>query len=353
MKKLVYSIISIIGLVASISGCSPKEVNNSKALESDKIKIGVVETRATEYRSSIHWYGRDLNKISEQKLDYAMLGSAFHNPVYYENNIFMIPQGLGNKKDSKKVISLDKNSFEITEYPFKNIALNDLAVCENYIYTINTLNGNTHITRLDVRNNESKEIILDKEYISGITSVNDKIYGFSSNMLTETPKFYLYIFNEDLDLLDKKDITQYGTGQYKFACDEKYLYAGVMSTKDDKPASSILKIALDTNEVKAVDIGEKCPNDLLQYNDKMIITNHDLVTYQGNKITVFDKETEEAETIELNKKTEFAGIFGSSLVVANQESISLYNIENDFELIKEVSIKKQEDTYISSIIILE
>ncbi|MGJ0848713.1 hypothetical protein ACR77J_18750 [Tissierella praeacuta] len=351
MKRLVY-IVGIIGVLVTINGCSPK-LDKSKFLGSEKAKIGIVETIATEYNSSIHWYDKDLNKVSEQKLKYAMLGSSFHNPVYYDNKVFMIPQGLGNKKDSKKVISLDKNNFEITEYSFNNIALNDVAVSEDYIYTINTLNGNTHISRLDKKNNEIKEIIVDKEYFSGITILKGKIYAFSSNMLTTFPRFYLYIYNEELDILDKKDITQYGTGQYKFMYDEKYLYAGVTSTKEDKPANSILKVSIDTNAVEIIDIGEEFPNDILQYNNKIIITNHDLVTYEGSKITILDKNTQELEIVELNRKAEFAGVIGNSLVVADQESVSLYNIENKFKLIKDIFIEKHEDSYISSIIILE
>lgn len=351
MKKLAF-ITWVIGVLVIINGCSSK-IDNTMNLNSEEIKIGVVETTASEYKSNIHWYDKDLNKVSDQKLKYAMLGSSFHNSFYYDDEIFMIPQGLGNKKDSKKVISINKDDFKITEYPFNNIALNDLAVSKDYIYTINTLNGNTQISRLDKINHKMKEIIIEKEYVSGITAIKGKLYAFSSNMLTSSPEFYVYIYNEELELLDKKDITQYGTGQYKFMYDDKYLYAGVMNTDEDKPANRILRISIDNNEVESIDIGEEFPNDILQYKDKIIITNHDLVAYEGSKITILDKETHEFESIELNTKVEFASIMGKFLVIANQENISLYDIENKFKLIKEMSIEKHESSYISSLIILE
>jgi len=351
MKKFIY-IIGMVGILIIINGCSHK-AGSFKTLNIKQAKIGIVETTATDYESTIHWYDKELNKVSEKNMKYAMLGSAFHNPVYYDNEIYMIPQGLGNAKDSKKVISLNKNNFEIKEFPINNIALNDVAVSNDYIYTINTLSGNTHICRLNKSDNTLKEIIIYDEYISGITAIRGKIYAFSSNMLTSTPECYLYIYNEELEILYRKDITQYGTSQYKFMHDEDYLYAGVIMTKEDKPASTILKISIETNEIEAINIGEEFPNDILQYKDKIIITNHDLVAYEGTKITILDKITQKSESIELNTKTEFAGIMENMLVISNQEKISLYDIENKFELIKEIDIKRKDNSYISSIIFVE
>lgn len=351
MKKFIY-LIAIVGILITTNGCDNMEYN-LKTLDMKQVKIGVVETTSSDYDSRIHWYDGDLNEVSQKNMKYAMLGSAFHNPVYYGDEIYMIPQGLGSKKDSKKVIGLNKNDFKITEFPFKNIALNDVAVSGDYIYTINTLSGNTHICRLNKNQNTLEEVILYNEYVSGVTAVKEKIYAFSANMLSPSPEFYIYIYNEDLELLDKKDITQYGTGQYKFMYDENYLYTGVMLTKEDRPASTILKISVDTNEIEAIDIIEEFPNDILQYKDKIIITNHDLVGYEGTKITVLDKATQEFESVELNTKTEFADIMDNLLVILNQEKISLYNIENKFELIKEISIEKKDNSYISGIIIIE
>lgn len=350
MKSIVY-IIGMIVILAIINWHRYEaEDFNYQGIE--EIKIGVIETTANEHKSCIHWYDENLNKISEQKLQYAMLGSPFHNPVYYNNEIYLIPQGLGNRKDSKKVISLNREDFNITEYPFNNIALNDIAVSEDYIYTINTLNGNTHISKLSRRDSRLEEVVIEDEYISGIVAIKGKLYAFSSNMQTSSPKFYIYIYNEELDLLDIRDITKYGTGQYKFSNDENYLYANVMVTKDEKPGTMILKISIETNEIEAIDINEEFPNDILQYKDKIIITNHDLIMYKGNKITILDKNTQETETIELDRKTEFAGIIGNLLIIGNQENIGLYSIENRFELVKEIFIDKSNESYISNIIVL-
>lgn len=342
----------IIILLFTISGCSEK-TDGLKIIDSSNAKIGVIETASMKYKSTIHWYDNDLNKVSEQKLKYAMLGTVFNNPVYNKDEIYMIPQGLGNKKDSKKVISINKKDMEIKEYPINQIALNGVAVSGDYIYTINTFNGDTYVSRLNQSDKTLKEIILEDEYISGLTAVEENIYAFSSNLSTISPKLNLYIYNEDLELIDKKDITQYGTSQYKFMNDEDFLYTGVMMTKEEKPSNIILKISLDSNEVKAINTGEYYPNDILLYKDKIIVTHSDLVVNEGNTLTVLDKDYQIIKTVNLGNKTELAGILENYLVVANQEQICLYDIENDFKLVKELSIQKWEDSYITSIIILE
>lgn len=352
MRKIIY-IIGVIGVIFFMNACANTKEEDFRASSVEQTKIGLVETTAMNYSSTIHWYDKELNKISEKNMKYAMLGSSFHNPVYHDNEVYMIPQGLGNRKDTKKVISIDKKNLKIKEFSLKNIALNDVAVSNDYIYTINTLNGNTHICRLNKNNKALNEIILKDEYVSGITAVKGKIYAFSADMVAESAKFYLYIYNEELELLYKEDITQYGTSQYKFMNDENYLYTGVILTKEDRPASIILKISIDTNEIEAIDIGEDFPNDILQYKDKIIITNHDLVTYEGAKITILDKNTKKVETVDLNTKTEHSGIIENMLVIANQEKISLYDIENNFKLINEVKVDKGKDSYISNIIIIK
>lgn len=352
MKRFRY-IFLIIGIVLVIIGCNLDSTDNTSILQNSDVRIGVIETRSDEYMSTIHWYDGELNKIAEQDLKYAMLGSSFHNPVYFNDDIYLIPQGLGNRKDSKKVISINKNNFQVSEFPFENIALNDVAASGEYIYTINTLNGNTHILRLNKNDNKTKEVILEEEYISAFTLVKGNIYAFSSNLSTSSPEFRLYIYDDNLELIEEKDITEFGTSQYKFMQDDDYLYGGVMLTKEDSPASTILKISIETNEIESIEIGEIFPNDILNYNDKIIVTNHDLVGYEGTKISVLDKSTEEFESIDLKRKTQFAGILEDNLIIGNQENICIYHIGDEFSLIKEIPIEKDDNSYISHIIIIE
>ncbi|WP_353097695.1 hypothetical protein [Tissierella praeacuta] len=342
----------IIFFLFAMMGCNGK-INTLKSTNSHNVRIGVVETTAMEYKSIIHWYDDNLNKVSEQKLKYAMLGTVFNNPVYTKDEVYMIPQGLGNKKDSKKVISINKKDMKIKEYTINQIGLNGVAVSGDYIYTINTFNGDTYISRLNKFNNELEEIILNNEYISGLTAVRGKIYAFSSNLSTISPELNLYIYNEDLELIDKKDITKYGTSQYKFMHDEDSLYTGVMITKEDEPSNIILQISLNSNKVEAINTGEYYPNDILLYKDNIIVTHNDLVINEGNTLTVLDKDCQAVRVIDLENKTELAGILKNYLVVGNQEKICLYDIEDNFKLTKEKSIQKGENSYISNIIILE
>ena len=75
--------------------------------------------------------------------------------------------------------------------------------------------------------------------------------------------------------------------------------------------------------------------------------------YEGNKITILDKLTKEIETIELDRKTEFAGIIDNLLIIGKQENIALYNMDKKLELIRELSMEKDDESYISNIIVLD
>lgn len=352
MKKIFYITLILLALFF-LNACSPKVDETIVLNNNEEIKIGVVKTTSTDYKSSISWYDKDLVKLSDQNLKYSMLGSSFNNPIYSGDEIYLLTEGLGNSRDAKKAISINKDKFQVKEYPVKNEAINSIAVSENYIYTINTLNSNTHIERVNKDDFGSKEIIIDNEYVTGLTAVGDKLYVFASKNLGQMQEFYLYVYNEELEIIDKKDITEYGTAQYKFMQDEDYLYVGVTYTNKDSPASLILKISIKTNGIEEIDIKEKSPNDILKYKEKILITNYELVTNQGDKITVLNSDSKEMETIELNTKTELSGIMGEILVIANQEKLSLYDIENNFELIKQIDIEKDDDSYISSLIILD
>lgn len=97
MKK--YIKLSLFFLFAFIiTSCT-----NEQPLENtDKIKIGVVETVTDKNKSSIHWYNEDLEEVDVQKMKYASLGDTFSKPVYDADEVYLIPEGLIGKMDAKK-----------------------------------------------------------------------------------------------------------------------------------------------------------------------------------------------------------------------------------------------------------
>lgn len=352
MKNIVKIIVLTLTLILFLlSGCNKNQTVNR--VHKEDILLGVVETTSQEYKSYIHWFNDDLVLVEKQELKYAMLGSHFYKPVYEEEQVMLIPAGLGNTKDTKKVIGIDKSTFSIEEYPFDHIALNDIAASESKIYAVNTLNGDTYLSCYNKEDKSSKEIMIENEYICGITDVDGKIYAFSATMQDPVPKFTLYIYNQALNLIDEIDISDYGTTQLKFLVDGNDLYTGVMNTKDDLPGTTLMKISTETHEIEEIDIGEKFPNDIYNYKDKLIITNYDPVSNEGTKITVLDKNSYGKQTIDLGEPLTLTEIYNNYLFVVNERNIKVFDIDKDFDLVQESVLEKDADTYISAILLMK
>lgn len=75
MKKIFKLSLALLLLLTTVS-CSNKAVENT-----EEIRIGIVETTGDKYKSSIHWYDKDLEVVDVQELKYAGLGSGFNTPV--------------------------------------------------------------------------------------------------------------------------------------------------------------------------------------------------------------------------------------------------------------------------------
>ena len=76
-------------------------------------------------------------------MEYASLGSIFYNPVIYEDELYLIPQGKTNVKDEKKVLKIELKSgnqkiYEINQLAMNSICVNDKNSNENVDETDNT-----------------------------------------------------------------------------------------------------------------------------------------------------------------------------------------------------------------------
>lgn len=172
-----YIKLSLVFLFAFIvAGCTTEQ-----SLENtEEIKIGVVETTDNKNKSFIHWYDEELKEMAVQNLKYANLGHPFTKPVYDADEVYLIPQGFIGKKDAKKVISINQKDFTITEYPIPNIALQDVAVIENYLFVNSNLNYQTHLSRFDKETEDFSEKTIEAAYFESMLSVDDKLFLFGT-----------------------------------------------------------------------------------------------------------------------------------------------------------------------------
>ena len=110
-------------------------------------EIGVIETSGNSKESRIYFYNQNLEKTATLPLEYASLGSIFYNPVIYEDELYLIPQGKTNVKDEKKVLKIELKSGNQKIYEINQLAMNSICVNDKNIYTCNTLNGDSYINK--------------------------------------------------------------------------------------------------------------------------------------------------------------------------------------------------------------
>lgn len=83
--------------------------------------------------------------MGEVPIKYATVGNIFYEPLIYNEKLYTISQGRSNSKDEKKVLEIDLENFKEQECKIEQLAMNSICVNENYIYTCNTLDGDSYI----------------------------------------------------------------------------------------------------------------------------------------------------------------------------------------------------------------
>lgn len=168
--------------------------------EPENRMIGLVSTAGNKNKSIIDWYDWDLNFLGRERLAYASLGSNFYSPDFWDGTAYLNPQGIFNKKDSKKVLSIGRDGNK--EYRVENLAVNDLAVDGDYIYMVNTINGVSHLERVTEEDGQRTEIQIS-DYVSSIYRAGDFIVAaletYQSSQLNTSINFY----DRDLKLVKK------------------------------------------------------------------------------------------------------------------------------------------------------
>lgn len=332
-----------------INGCS----NLKNSVNREKVDLGLVITTSQDYKSEILWFDINLDSIQKQKLSYAMLGSPFYSPPVNGDKIYLIPKGLGNRKDTRKVISINKKSQDIEEYPFTNIALNHVASIGNNIYAINTLNGDSCLESYDVVSKKRKSIILEKAYLETIIASSNKLFCFVrkfNNNSSKEQESMLNVYTPILDLEAEIDITEYGNPTRMYLEDEDNLYVTVNRNANIKPVGKILKINKSTFEISEFITKKDIPYNIFKFGDRFILTYYDPVTNEGTEVSVWDESGNE-QIFDLKTPLTVTGIVNDKFVAANNNSIKIFSIP-DFKLIREHELSIGTSNYVSALLLV-
>ena len=170
MKKKFFTICAIVFL--GFTGCTHRESANIDLTTSS---VGVIETSGNSKKSRIYFYNQNLEKTATLPLEYASLGSIFYNPVIYEDELYLIPQGKTNVKDEKKVLKIELKSGNQKIYEINQLAMNSICVNDKNIYTCNTLNGDSYINKCSKENNQVVSEKIEGVYVSKLLCSKDML----------------------------------------------------------------------------------------------------------------------------------------------------------------------------------
>lgn len=243
--------------------------------------------------------------------------------------MYLIPEGIFTKKDTKKVLSINKKIFTITKYNIDNIALQNIAVNDDYIYVNSNLNYETFINQFNRSNGNIMETVYAGAYFSSIVATNDKVFLIWAKEDDFTTS-YIYVVDKELNDINKIDISEYGSGIFKYLVDENYLYLSVNHTLFDEYVSLIMKLNMDTYDIEVIDLELNFPDTILSYKDKIFIAHNDIVTQEGTILSILDKVTNTLETKDLNTNLAYVDIIGHHFIVVDENKITLFDINEDF-----------------------
>lgn len=312
------------------TGCTNKKLLHNEENFNSNFDVGVIKTTGQKNKSFITYYDTQLKEVSKQGLPYASLGNIFYNPVVFKQKLYIIPQGLANAKDKKTVFELNLNTGKKKEYHIDQLAMNSIAVNEEYIFTCNTLDGTSYINRCDKKDEKVEKVLFQDTYISKLVLHNDILYAFSSRKGENFVESYLYKLDLSLNILDKKDISNYGNSNYKTAIINDMLYFSNQVDKEDNPNHIIGIYSENSDRMSRLDMKEYYPSDILSYKELLVIAHCDMVRGEGNTITLYNIDTNASKVIKLNHNILQMDMVKDKLYIIDAEYLYQYKMEKDY-----------------------
>ncbi len=341
----VINFISFILIGLFLIGCS----TNDKLSD---YSIAVIETTSNDEKSLITYYDDNLKKINSNFLDYAELGTNFYNPIYHDDQVYLVPRGLQGKHDEKKVISLNLTDGENNEYDVNRNNIICTATNEDYLFAGSNLNAVSYLTRIKYEDKSEKELAFKSEYLSLVAVSDQYVIVFLTSVGYENIYSKINIYDIDrLELKKSIDITELGINQTKYCLNNNILYFSNAYDKNDK-ATNVLGV-LDLNDLSLSKVVLECnyPDDIqCLTEDKLLISCTNVVLSDGTKLIELDTKTGEQTIYDLgipilNIKASKNKLF----VLSSEYILNVYSINDGMKLIKSTEHKLTEGNYCSAI----
>lgn len=324
--------------------------NETKAGFNKNFNIGVIETTEQDNESYITFYNEAFQKIQAKKIEMGSMGSPFDLPRVYGRNMYVIPKGIGALKDLTVLMEYNMDTGEYKTYDMKQPGLNSFSVDSRYVYTANTLNYTSKISRCDRNSGEIKAISIKDTYVSRIDLYGDRLYVFAALIGGSETEAYLYLIDtKDFKIMDKIDITKYGISQYYSARVGDSIYftnQTELMDNNEQGTNNLCRFNIRDKTLSNIKLKESYPFQILEYKDKLIISHFDMVQARGRKITIYDPKSGNQQSATLDNDLNQILIRNDKLYSMDNDNMYVYSISgSEFKLINKVDVhtKREND----------
>lgn len=342
-KSVVISMIALILLLVVIFLLFNMKKSKGKESESfnKDFNIAVIETTEQDNKSNLTFYNKNFENKGTQEINLGSMGSSFDLPRIYNNNMYVVPKGIGNKKDLTVVMEYNMENGKYETYDMKQPGINSFAVNDKSLYSANTLNNKSIISWYDKSSGNVKTISEEDIYIGRIDLYGDTLYAFGTIKNNDGKKCYLYIIDtKSFKVLDKIDISKSGSNQnysIKVAGDIYFTSQYEISGTAVKGSYNLSKFNIKDKTISNIVLKEDYPFQIINYKDKLLISHYNLVQTQGNKITIYDPKTNEQQGVTLENNLSQIFIKDDKLYSRDGEYLYVYSI-NTFKLLNKIDI---------------
>lgn len=313
-------------------GCS---LNRNEFHESSN--IGIIETKNDSEESRLIIYDAELNKADEWNIAGKSLNSIFYNPVMYGGYLYLVP------KTSKEVLAVDLKSQVVSSCFIGQPAINAVAANSEYLYTCNTLNATSFITRYCFNTKQTVTVELNNLYTSFLLVSDDKIYAFSSSLDNEHSQ--IDCFDEDLNLLETLDSTSLGMGVYQAVEYEENIYFTCLYAPEHNNTSMLGLLKTDSRKLEQIELTVENPFGVVRDQETLAVSHYDVVDRPDESfVTLIDLNTADKTTHFLNHGAEQMTLVDKKLYVLSKGALYCYEID-DWVLAKKIDLAPMDNEF--------
>ncbi|WDV47547.1 hypothetical protein PV797_07650 [Clostridiaceae bacterium M8S5] len=308
--------------------------------------VGVIQTTSQDNESTISLYDNNYSEVNSINLEYGSMSSYFDLPQIHENSMFVIPKGIGNIKELTVVLEFNLVNGKHITHNIEQSNMNSFCVDNDFIYTVNTLNSNSIISRYN-RTNQNLTTLTIKNMFIGKLAVNDeKLYAFGfRNTPDNGIESKLFIINtNDLSIIKNIKMSRFGHDQLGAVFDNTSMYftnsMKYNKTSEKEVPSNLLSILnLKTYAINSIPLKEIYPFQIIQTQGNLYISHFNVVQGIGNKLTIYDKKSKSHKLVTFNHNLAQIIISGNKMFSTDGKYLYVYGIEgSNFSLSKRVDI---------------